>query len=242
MNDLFIPYKREDVEQERFYRVPKEFVEDDLFRTNLDNNMKMMYAALRDRYELSIQNKWLDNEGTVYCIYSRENLIHDLNISKNTVSKCIKKLTDLNLMKEIRFGQGKPNHMYISKVKSSHINRSAKNGSLDSQKLRSNDTEVSETEKIKRYIITSNDDYVFSYYSSKYKERKHKDHPTITEEQLKKIGSLVNEYRIDYDVENEDWKNAIDEHFENLSSSNNGSVLSFLSGDGLQSPLMRYFK
>lgn len=241
MNDVFIPYKREDVEQERFYRVPKEFVEDDFFRTNLDNNMKMMYAALRDRYELSIQNKWLDNEGAVYCIYSRENLIHDLNISKNTVSKCIKKLTELNLMKEIRFGQGKPNHMYISKVKTSHINRSAKNGSLDSQNVRSNDTEVSETEKIKRYIIgQANDDYIFQYYSFKYKQQFKREHPTITFEQLDKTNDIVEVFRNEYDVQNGAWQEAIDEHFNGLSEGNNGSVLGFVTGDDMKGPLVRY--
>jgi len=242
MNDVFIPYKREDVEQERFYRVPKEFIEDDFFRENLDNNMKMMYALLRDRYELSIKNNWFDSNNQVFCIYSRNNLVWDLNISKNTVSKCIKKLTELNLMKEIRYGQGKSNHMYISKVKASHINRSVKFGSQDSQKLGRSDTDLRETEKIKRYLITEtvNEAYVFNYYSQRFKNKFKREHPTITASQLDNVADCIGVMRNEYSIDDDGWKEVIDEHFQKLSPKNNGSILSFASGDHTTGALMRY--
>lgn len=239
MNNSFIPFKKEDITQERFYRVPKSFVEDNYFKSEMDSNMKMMYALLRDRYELSIKNNWVDNNGIVYCMYSREYLADDLNVSKNTVSKCIKKLTNLNLMKEVRNGQGKPNHMYISKVDSSHGNRSAKIGIQESQKLTPSDTDEIETEKIKRYTITSNGDYVFFYYNNKYKNHFGKEHPTITLEQLNRIHAVSHEYEIEYDITNEDWEHAIDWHFDNLPEGNNGNVLWMFSGDYEISPLIR---
>lgn len=240
MNHTFIPFKKEDITQERFYRVPKAFVEDDYFKIELDSNMKLMYSLLRDRYELSIQNKWFDKSDSVYCIYSRENLSSDLNVSKNTISKCIKKLTDLNLMKEVRNGQGKPNHMYISKVEPSHGGRSEKIGIQEDEKLTPNDTDISETEKIKRHTITNNGDYVFLYYAYKYQNLMRKEHPTVTGEQLRRMNDLVDDYRAKYAVNNEEWEGAIDEHLKTLSDKNNGNILSFLSGDTDNSPLLRY--
>src|SRR5699024_5054573 len=184
MNNTFIPFKKEDITQERFYRVPKAFVEDESFKTNMDSNMKLMYSLLRDRYELSIKNNWIDQEGNVYCLYSRDNLADDINISVNTIRKCINKLTELNLMKEVRKGQGKPNFMYISKVESTYSLRSSKIEHQDNNNLNPSDTELSETEKTKRYTITSNGVGLLNYYNFKYIQTLGKEHPTVTEEQL----------------------------------------------------------
>src|SRR5690625_3604593 len=127
----FTYYKKEDIELERFYRVPKAFVENERYRGGLDSNMKFLYAILRDRYELSIKNNWVDDQGNVYCLYSRENLAEDMNISTRTVSRCIKKLVDMNLMKEVQKGQGKPNFMYISKVEALPALRGEDSSGLD---------------------------------------------------------------------------------------------------------------
>ena len=45
-----------------------------------------------------------------------------------------------------------------------------------------------------------------------------------------------------YDIDNEIWNDIIDYHFENLSSKNNGSVLSFASGDSNPGAVRRYIE
>src|SRR5699024_5693977 len=191
MNNTFIPFKKEDITQERFYRVPKAFVENESFKTNMDSNMKLMYSLLRDRYELSIKNDWVDQHGNVYCLYSRENLADDINVSVNTIRKCINKLTELNLMREVRKGQGKANFMYISKVNSMSSLRSSKIAHQEGNNLNPNDTDISETEKNKRYTITSNGDYLLIYYNHSYKNKFGKDHPTVTKDQLISINNKL---------------------------------------------------
>lgn len=108
-----------------------------------------------------------------------------------------------------------------------------------SQPLPEINTESNSETTPKRYIITSIDDFVFLYYNLKYKEIKEKDHPTVTKEQLIKMISLISDYEIEHDVNNDDWKEAIDEHFRTLSGNNNGNILSFLSGDLDSSPILR---
>lgn len=239
MNDKFIPFKKEDITQERFYRVPKAFIEDDYFKIEMDSNMKLMYSLLRDRYELSIKNNWIDDNGNVYCFYSRDNLANDINVSVNTIRKCINKLTELNLMKEVRKGQGKANFMYISKVKSASTLRGSKTELLEHQKLNPSDTELNDTEKIKRNTITSNGAHPFLYYSLKYQEHKNKDHPTVREDQLNDMIELVDTYESEYGITNKDWQTAIDEHFNNLPKGNDGNILYLLSGGYQTSPLIR---
>lgn len=55
-----------------------------------------------------------------------------------------------------------------------------------------------------------------------------KDHPTVTKEQLDKMADIVDDYRNEYDVTDDDWIQAVDEHFATLSDKNNGSILSFI--------------
>lgn len=43
-------------------------------------------------------------------------------------------------------------------------------------------------------------------------------------------------------IDNEVWDDIIDYHFENLSPKNNGSVLSFASGDSNQGAVRRYIE
>ena len=233
---MFIPYYVDDIESERFYKLPKEFVNSDLYRKELDSNMKVMYSLLRDRYELSKQNNWVDKDGVVYCIYSRENLANDLNVSVSTVTRCIRKLVELDLMREVRKGLNKPNWMYIGQVKQGLSLFT----SQDSSKVRQSDTDFNETEKIKRYIITSNDGYIFEYYLNKYKERFNKEHPTVTHNQIDEMKSIVLEIGNEYNLSDINWKRMIDEHFYDLPESNNGNILGFLDGNSVKGITKRY--
>ena len=232
----FIPFYESDVEKDRFYKTPKAFVEHDVYRLQMDSNMKLIYSILWDRYKLSLKNKWKDKNGVVYCIYARENLAHDLNISVSTVTKCIKKLVELNLMKEVRRGLNKPNLMYIGQVNSGL----SKYTIQSSSNIRQNDTDLNETEKIKRHTIQENGVRVLSYYNQRYEEQFNKPHPTVTAEQLEEL-----EYRLECNMTSNDFTeekvmDMIDVHFEQLSPRNDGKIFSFLGNHELANPMIRY--
>lgn len=234
---MFIPYKKNDIKKERFYRLPKEFVKNEFYRDNLNSNMKFLYAILRDRYELSINNGWIDKEGNVYCIYSRENIAEDMNVSVSTVTKSIQHLIKFDLMREVRKGVNKPNYMYISQLNSGLV----KNTIQDSLKVLPNDTELKETEKIKRYPIQSNSDSLLSFYNSKFKDKFGKNHPTVRKEQLEDIENKLELLIIEYDMVDEEIKEYIDLHFKKLAEGNDGKIFGFLGSiDGGSSPILRY--
>ena len=247
MNHKFIPFKKEDISQERFYRVPKAFVEDEYFKTEMDSNMKLMYSLLRDRYELSIKNNWIDQDGIVYCLYSREHLADDINVSDNTIRKCINKLTELNLMKEVRKGQGKPNFMYISKVESSYSLRPSKNEVQEHQKMNPSDTELSETENknkgsekfspllFHQFVLNRQPRpetvEVVTYYLDYYYDVYGIEHPRLKDEQWQRV--VNNLFSVDeYDLSEMDLKNMIEQHFKTEYDNCDYNILHFIS-DGV---------
>lgn len=94
-----------------FYQVPKV-----LFTSKyklLSNNARMTYAILRDRMDLSIKNKWQDEQGNVYVIFSRENLSQELGVNEKSITKYLKELKDVQLIDEKRRGINKPNLIYV---------------------------------------------------------------------------------------------------------------------------------
>ncbi len=240
----FIPYKKQDIKKGRFYRVPKEFVENETYRKGLNSNAKLVYSMLRDRYELSIKNNWVDQDGNVYCYYSRENLAEDLGVGVRTIDAAIKQLGELKLLHE-SLKNGKAKRYYIGVPTPAEI---AQVDGQPLQNLHPNETEFKsfkETEEKNIHLITDNEDYVFYYYSKKYKEKFNREHPTMTKEKLEE---LYNNY-VFLDLEKfprgntaDFWEEIIDHHFENLSPKNDGNILAFLSLNGGYGPVGRYIE
>ena len=81
-----------------------------------ENNKKLFkinetYTLLLDRLELSRINKWFNDKGEIYLIYTRQELIKELKISRATANKVFIELANCNLIKEERLGQGMPNRI-----------------------------------------------------------------------------------------------------------------------------------
>ena len=76
----------EDQYRERFYQLPKVFFTNPNYK-KLSNDAKIAYAILRDRLDLSIKNKWVDEQNAIYFIYTNENLMSILNLGKNKIIK-----------------------------------------------------------------------------------------------------------------------------------------------------------
>jgi len=102
--------------KERFFQLPKVFFTNPNYM-NLKNVSKIAYAILQDRLQLSIKNKWVDDVGRIYFVYTDKKLMEILNISKNHVTTVKKELKNAGLLIQKRQGLNKPNISYLLKPK-----------------------------------------------------------------------------------------------------------------------------
>jgi len=98
----------------RFYQTPKALFNNPKYR-GLALGPKLMYSILRDRLDISIKNKWKDNKGYIYLIFSVEELSDLLEIDRTAVMRYKKKLVEYKLIIDKRLGQGNPNRVYVLK-------------------------------------------------------------------------------------------------------------------------------
>lgn len=176
-NEVFImpnfeKYNLSQVKTERFYQLPKYLFEDAYFK-KMSAEAKIMYALLKDRFELSIQNEWVDKNNNIYFIFSNKHLCEYLGYAEQKIIKLKKELISFNLLTQERVGLNKPNRLYLLKpnygIKSSHSKElpnsqfqnnefgSSRTVNLNGQELpnsQSNDTDYNDTD----YIKTENND------------------------------------------------------------------------------------
>jgi len=75
---------------------------------------KVAYGFLQDRWNLSLQTNWIDENGDIYFLYSNEKLMKILNVkSKSTFSKIKKELINAELLEQVQQGLKKPNILYL---------------------------------------------------------------------------------------------------------------------------------
>ena len=168
----FEKYNLSQVKTERFYQLPKYLFEDAYFK-KMSAEAKIMYALLKDRFELSIQNEWVDKNNNIYFIFSNKHLCEYLGYAEQKIIKLKKELVNFNLLTQERVGLNKPNRLYLLKpnydIKASHSKElpnsqfqnnefgSSRTVNLSGQELpnsQSNDTENNDTD----YIKTENND------------------------------------------------------------------------------------
>lgn len=176
-NEVFImpnfeKYNLSQVKTERFYQLPKYLFEDAYFK-KMSAEAKIMYALLKDRFELSIQNEWVDKNNNIYFIFSNKHLCEYLGYAEQKIIKLKKELISFNLLTQERVGLNKPNRLYLLKpnydIKASHSKElpnsqfqnnefgSSRTVNLSGQELpnsQSNDTDYNDTD----YIKTENND------------------------------------------------------------------------------------
>jgi len=90
---------------------------------------------LRDRHELSFKNNWVDEDGNVYLIFSREDMSEMACVSDSTILRCMRTLKAFNLIEEERQGLGKLNKIYVLTVENvENTQRRQIDGSRDVKK------------------------------------------------------------------------------------------------------------
>ena len=168
----FEKYNLSQVKTERFYQLPKYLFEDTYFK-KMSAEAKIMYALLKDRFELSIQNEWVDKNNNIYFIFSNKHLCEYLGYAEQKIIKLKKELVNFNLLTQERVGLNKPNRLYLLKPNyDMEVSRtkelpnsqfqnnefgSSRTVNLSGQELpnsQSNDTDYNDT----NYIKTNNND------------------------------------------------------------------------------------
>ncbi|HCW0122866.1 replication initiator protein A [Staphylococcus aureus] len=153
----FEKYNLSQVKTERFYQLPKYLFEDAYFK-KMSAEAKIMYALLKDRFELSIQNEWVDKNNNIYFIFSNKHLCEYLGYAEQKIIKLKKELISFNLLTQERVGLNKPNRLYLLKpnydIKASHSKELPNSQSNDTE---NNDTENNDTDYIKTESNDTND-------------------------------------------------------------------------------------
>lgn len=109
--EKLIYYTPEMIMASDYYQFPKW-----LMGVEINNDCKVLYMLLLDRYKLSLKNKWIDDENRVYSYFSKESAA---NILKIGISKCYELFSTLEnkgFIEQIRQGQGKNNRLYLKSV------------------------------------------------------------------------------------------------------------------------------
>lgn len=104
-------YTLENIENNLYYTIPK-FLFSEEFE-ELSNDARILYALLKDKHELSIKNKCVNENNEVYLEYTRRDMENMLGLTKPTVVKIVKELISYGLLEEERTGNQKANRIYL---------------------------------------------------------------------------------------------------------------------------------
>ena len=100
-------------EQFSFYRVPKVLFTREQFK-QLSAEAKILYGIMLDKLDLSVKNKWGDEKGRVYIIYTIEQIMEDMNCADQKATKLLDELEKkCSLIERKRQGLGKPNLIFV---------------------------------------------------------------------------------------------------------------------------------
>lgn len=106
-------YTLEDYQNNKFDQLPK-VLRKGKYKT-LSNNARVLYAVLKERHELSVRNRWVDDEGRIYFYFAQKDLAEECCISPSTVWRSLQDLHKIGLINTKRQGLQLNNIMYLCK-------------------------------------------------------------------------------------------------------------------------------
>lgn len=115
-------YKINETLENSYYQMPQELFDNESYKY-LSIEAKVIYSFLLNRMNLSKINKWINDKGEIYLIYTRKEIQSKLNISDKPVTRAFKELRETNLIKEEKQGFGKPNLIYIGKIEHTELQK-----------------------------------------------------------------------------------------------------------------------
>ena len=104
-------YNISEINNSYFYQIPKWLFTEQYINSSAD--MKIVYSLLRDRTQLSIKNKWIDENGDVFIQFTRNELQKMIGCGKQKIAKIMKELHDFGLIEEKKLGIGFINRIYL---------------------------------------------------------------------------------------------------------------------------------
>ncbi|WP_270668313.1 replication initiator protein A [Staphylococcus hominis] len=134
-------------ETNRFYQLPKFLFEDSYF-SKMSTDAKVMYSILKDRFELSKRNNWIDNDGNIYLLYTNKQLCQILDYSEPKIIKLKKELENYNLISNERQGLNKPNKIYLLEPS---YDKELKNFKFQNKKKLSSGTKKNLVQELKEF-------------------------------------------------------------------------------------------
>ena len=122
----FVPHKfNENYNKVKFYRVNKELCESKVY-SKLSPTAILLYSLLCDRLSLAYSNanddkiskinKYCDEDGNMYVIFTRIGLQEKLHVGKSAIASAFEQLKNANLIKETFQGRNRPNKIYVGKT------------------------------------------------------------------------------------------------------------------------------
>ncbi len=102
-------------EKDSYFTVPNILYSADEFR-DLSAEAKILYARLRNRTCLSVENGWKDAEGKIYVYYTIKAIMKDLGCGNKKAGQLLAELDDchgIGLISRVRQGLGKPDRIYV---------------------------------------------------------------------------------------------------------------------------------
>ena len=147
---------------ERYYKLPKLLFESDRYK-DMKLEVKVAYAVLKDRLELSLSKGWIDEDGAIYLVYSNSKLMAILGCSKSKLLAIKKTLREYGLIDEVQQSSSEKgrmaNKIYLGELEHEPTPVSNSNGGNVQKTLRgyqnqpgpvlisaTSETEVSETD------------------------------------------------------------------------------------------------
>lgn len=112
----FIPYKTNECFEHLYYQIPMKLFFNTKYKDKLNSDSKILYGFLLNRLTLSDKNNWIDENGSIFLIFTRKEVQELLNLSDKTVTKAFKQLKDCKLIYEKKQGANKPNLIYVGKI------------------------------------------------------------------------------------------------------------------------------
>ena len=114
MNRTKKRYNINELTRETFYQLPKVFFTQHGNYQKLSLTAAVAFSFLKDRFNYSIKNHWVDEHGDIFFIFTNKELGETLKIkSSATVVKIKKELEQFGLLEQQRMGLNQPNRLYL---------------------------------------------------------------------------------------------------------------------------------
>lgn len=135
-----------------FITIPRALIKDDKFKS-LDGNAKLLYGLMLSRTALSAihLDKFSDENGNIFIIYTVNQVMEDLCVSNKTACKLISDLEKIGLITRKKQGRGNPSLTYVMDFNSVVIN----DLNQEAADFNKKESDVDEIKKCKIYTSRS---------------------------------------------------------------------------------------